>query len=239
MPLPLTITKLSQSLTLIGVHQVSETPIPLPENNFSSTGLLNQLKDAVDYGQDLAEFGTSFKRIGAVFGFRVEQSRTNRDRRGLDSAVEPFAIIPGLITTTLTLNRAVLYMQDAMAAFKFSPGNIAFQTRPLIIMEMTTVPQGFNMAQILGLQFDIKLSNPIIYTGCWISSSSMNYDLRGTDQMVVQDVGLNVARVINSLSLIPGIGDIGFRELAYNTSIIDAINPTKVTGTGGLSSLKL
>jgi hypothetical protein len=213
MPLPQTVTKLSQSLTLIGVHQVSEAPIPIPEAGATS--------DLLTLGQNLADFAASFKRIGAVWGFKADQSRTNKERRGLDNAVEPFAMIPGPITTTLTMNRAVLYLQDAMAAFNFLPGNIAFQTRPLILLEITKIPQGVNVAQILGLQFDLTLSNPMIYVNCWISGMSTSYDLKGGDQMVVQDLTLNVARIVNPLSLIPGVGDQGVRELAQNMSIVN------------------
>lgn len=229
MPVPHTVTKLSQSLTLIGIHQTTDQVIPTPDPNQFKPEVTSPI---LDFGQDLAEFTTSFKQIGAVYGFRIEQRRDNKPRRGLNSAIEPFGMLPGPVTTSVSMSRAVLYLEDAMAAFKFVPGNIAFQTRPLILLELTTLPDIPQFSQRISaklkLDFDLSLTNPLIYTNCWISDSTMSYDLKGADQMVVQDVTMNVARIVNPISLIPGLGDTGFRELASNFSILSRVTGVKL-----------
>lgn len=209
MPVPQTLTRLSQSLSLVGVHQTDPTVIPDPRNVIENIQA-GVISGAVTYATAVAEFAKSFKPLGAVYGLTVNQDRTNYERRGINSSTEAFIAVPGQVKTTLELRRAHLYLQDAMAAFSFAPGNIAFQTKPIIVVEITNIPDNVLDSSLLklnvGLPFDLAQGNPIIYTGCWISSSSTKYDLEGSDQAVMQDLSLTVGRVINFIGLVPVVG---------------------------------
>jgi hypothetical protein len=253
MAIPFTTTRLSQSLSLIAMHQTSESGAPFEFNqDFVRTLTENLVSGALD----IAEFAASIKPIGATWNFRIEQNRENYERRGINAAIEPFAIVPGPQSTTLSMDRAVLYLQDAMAAFSFVPGNIAFQTRPLIIIENVSLPtypadeigrdgtvkhragdlpQGMqeNIVRLSkGLTFSLDQSSPIIYLGCWIKSSTISYDVKEGDQMVVQNLTMDVTRVVQPLSLVPIVGEELQATLAENISIAGALNQgTDVVGS--------
>jgi hypothetical protein len=225
--IPHTLTKLSQSLTLIAMHQTGESGYP----DVLDPNILNAVS-SVEYDKNLAlnmgEFVASVKIIGETFGFRPNQTKVNYERRGMNSSIEAFAIVPGPQHTTIELNRSVLYLKDAMAAFQFVPGNVAFQTRPLIIIENITLPDakeidGLALGWNKGFTFDLQQTTPIIYMGCWISDSRISYDLKGSDQMVIQDITMNVARVMQPVSLIPIVGEQTESILAENTPIINEV----------------
>ena len=228
MSVPFTVTRLSQSLSLIGVHQTGDSGLPFDLNKNDLNDLVN---NPLSSALNLADFAASIKTIGATWSFKVSQSRQNYERRGMNSPMEPFAIVPGPQTTSIEMDRAVLYLQDAMAAFGFLPGNIAHQTRPLIIMESVQLPQNPDgstpkrlqehvMANLgKGLKFSLEEASPIIYLGCWIKQSEINYDLKSNDQMVVQHLTFDVARVMQPLSLVPFVGEELQGTLAENFSV--------------------
>ena len=224
--LPITKGRLAQSLGLIAYQQAQEDALPVPgieqlSNAYntaksaisavgSAQGALNTLGaiggaalGVATQVADITQALTSYKPLGAVFGFDVTQSRANKTRRGINSSMEGFATIPGPITTTIKLERAVLYESDAMQAFNFTPGNIAFQTRPICIIEIVSKPGqednamealsgGTNIMGILSSIVDIA-SMPV-YIGCWFSESMISYKLE-SKQLVVQDATLSVARI--------------------------------------------
>ncbi len=254
---PFTRTRLSQSLSLVGFHQTGDfgVPTPDPKEIFETareaikTGNKQAIGSVISFGRDLAELATSFKPIGAVFGLRINQRREIFHRRGINSSIEPFGSTPGPVTTTLVLNRAALYLEDALAAFSFLPGNIAFQTRPLMIIEVTNLPGDIafelSLSTLAKSVFNLRQSNPIIYQGCWINDISTNFDLKGSDQMVAQNISMTVARVTNPLILatstiseinrkLGGVlgGALGqvvggaSKTLAANVSIINKIKPS-------------
>jgi len=227
MPVPFTLTRLSQSLSLIAMHQTGDTGLPIDAN-------LNDLQNAYNNpgatALNFADWATSIKPIGATWSFRVHQTREHHERRGINSSIEPFATVPGQQTTTITMERATLYLQDAMGAFSFVPGNLAFQIRPLMIIENIGLPEGSNgdqpdefKRQMLdlgrGMKFSLKETSPTIYLGCWISESEIGYNIKEDDQMVIQNVTLNVSRVVQPLSLIPVVGVAAQTTLAENFSV--------------------
>lgn len=117
---PQTLVRLSQQLALIGFHQTDESGNP-----FSPLNVANTISTLV-----------SLKFIGATSRFRVSQEGENQRRYGINSSREAWATTPGRITTRIDMDRVALNTSDAMAAFQFLPGNIAFQTRPLVIIEL-------------------------------------------------------------------------------------------------------
>ena len=231
MPLPITETRLASSLSIIAVHQTSSSGMPFDPLKPLSTA------------SDLIEFAASLKTIGATFGFRVSQTSTNYQRRGINSAREPFAGVPGPLNTTLAMDRAALYKEDAISAFDFLPGNAAFQTRPLMIIENVELPSDvdyqrqINLSEALssvrkareaatGLAQRLLTGGetvPIVYMNCWISDSRINYDLKSSDLMVVHNITLNVGRIVQPSSLIPVIGETITRTLAENVFVLPAI----------------
>ena len=225
MPIPLTKTRLATSLTLIAVHQTTDDGLPFDFSN-AVRGIAN-----------LAEFASSLTFIGATNVFRINQSGTNYRRRGINSPREPFALIPGVSVTTIEMERATLYFEDAMAGFKFLPGNIAHQTRPLIIIENVTAPTDgrgeFSEAdaQVFARSGAKKIfegvtglaGSPLFYLNCWINQSRINYDLKGSDQAVLQNITLDVGRITTPAGLIPRIGDPIVRRLTEASSIISAV----------------
>jgi len=206
MPLPLTRTKLSQSLALIAYHQSDEGGLPFPTQAPSTTNVLDTTASVVD---SLA----SLKFIGSTYEFRVTQDRSNYRRRGINSSIEAFGVTPGQVTTKIELSKAALYSEDAMAAFSFLPGNIAFQTRPIVILELALSPDAPTTARDIiqksrtaaGL---LELTSILLspsYINCWMSDKSVEYKLE-SDQMVVESITFDVAKV-NSLVAPPIIGD--------------------------------
>ena len=117
---PQTVVRLSQQLALIGFHQADEVGNP-----FSAGDALNILSTL-----------TSLKFISATSRFRVTQEGENQRRYGINSSREAWITVPGRITTRIEMDRVALNTGDVMSAFQFLPGNIAFQTRPLIIIEL-------------------------------------------------------------------------------------------------------
>lgn len=271
--IPQTLTRLSQSLGILSVHQVSDAIIPTNTvgNIASATGsLLNgsslprqaggffnnvgaglgqaaaNLGAAASALSDETDFIASNRIVGAVYGFTLRQTRTNIRRHGINSPIEAFAIVPGPVSSTLEINQAALYIQDAMQAFAFDSGNVAFQTRPLTINEIVTPPDilvsslspgpsGGNIAQNLLNQLrgsgDKLSDSPIIHTyvGCWISNHSIEYKLQD-DQMVIQDLTMDVARIINPTVLEQQV-ILGQRSLANNVRLTRAVGTiNQVTG---------
>ncbi len=221
---PQTLVKLSQSLSIIAFHQVDDTANPFDSLNLAN--IVNTL--------------ASLKVIGATFGFRVNQTRENYQRRGIGSPMEAFAITPGPVTTNIEMDRVSLYSQDAMGAFQFLPGNIAFQTRPLVILETIFEPQDRSgrslsrqvqvesalgrglpsgiLASILSL---VDIAKTPTYTGCWLSESSIKYKLE-SNQVVMQNVTLNVARISPAVGVVfPQIEEILVRNLPLATRGIE------------------
>src|SRR5204862_437439 len=136
---------------------------------------------------------------------------------------------PGPISTTIDLGRTALYLQDAMAGFSFVPGNIAFQTRPLVIVETVNVPDAEEFTKSIvklneGLKFSLTQTTPLLYLGCWIKSRRMRYDLAGNDQIVSEDISLDVSRIIQPLSLIPIVGESLQKTLAENVPLVGAVS---------------
>lgn len=118
---PQTSVKLSQQLMLLGFQQMDDTASPFDAKSVT----------------DILTTAASIRAIGATNRFRSNQERINYRRRGVNSSMEAFALVPGPITTSVDLESVALNMQDAMGAFMFLPGNIAFQTRPIVLMEVT------------------------------------------------------------------------------------------------------
>ena len=118
---PQTSVKLSQQLMLLGFQQMDDTASPFDAKSIN----------------DILTTAASIRAIGSTNRFRSNQERTNYRRRGVNSSMEPFALVPGPITTSIDLESVALNTQDAMGAFMFLPGNIAFQTRPIVLMEVT------------------------------------------------------------------------------------------------------
>jgi len=223
MPIPLTRTRLATSLSLIATHQTNDNGTPF---DFS---------DALRGAFNLAEFSASLKFIGATNVFRVNQTASNYKRRGINSPREPFAVVPGPIETTIEIERATLYYEDAMAGFKFTPGNIAYQTRPLIIIENVTAPTTeqrngdptqADFASFLKMAAKSitagvtgQNSSPLIYLNCVIRDSRIAYDLKGSDQAVMQSVVLDVGRIEQPTSLVPVVGEPLTQVLAQTTGL--------------------
>jgi hypothetical protein len=196
--IPQTSLKLSQQLALVGYHQVDDTANPFDTSNWQNA---------------LATL-SSIKFFGATNRFKVSQDADNQSRRGIDSPIESFATLPGPVTTTLEMDRVVLNTEDAMSAFQFTSGNIAFQTRPLVIIEFTyasdaklhnvvskaNLPGGLaNIAKTVqggagALLTAMDLARTPVYSGCRVASSGIEYKLDGA-QAVVQNVTMTVARV--------------------------------------------
>jgi hypothetical protein len=194
--IPQTLVKLSQQLALVGYHQVDDTANPFDP------------KDGLSIFNTIA----SFKPIGSTNRFRVNQARENYQRRGINSSIEPFITAPGKVTTTIEMDRVVLNIEDAMQAFMFMPGNIAFQTRPLVIVETTIPALGDNNLPVVRVPDDMPndafgllnttigiaqtladLAKSPVYTGCFLANSSIEYRMQGA-QAVIQNVTLNVSR---------------------------------------------
>lgn len=206
---PQTLVKLSQQLMLLGYHQMDDTPNPF--DNLSPLSIFQTI--------------TSIRVISATNRFRVVQDRSNRRRQGIGSSVEAFGVVPGQVTTTIEMDRVVLNTEDAMGAFQFLPGNIAFQIRPLVILEVTIPAIGENGLPVIRTAtnaegFGRDLQNVVgsilavadvakspTYTNCWVASSSLEYKLEGA-QAVAQNVTLTVGNVSPAVAVVfPSIQD--------------------------------
>lgn len=200
---PQTLVRLSQQLAVIGFHQGDEVGNPFNSGDFTS--ILDTL--------------TSFKFIGATSRFRVTQEGENSRRYGINSSREAWATVPGKITTRIEMDRVALNTSDAMGAFQFMPGNIAFQTRPLIILELifpaldeknepviravTSSPSGSGVPNALlgSLLSAVDLATTPVYMGCWIGSRAMEYKLEGA-QAVMENLTLDVSRISPAITVV-------------------------------------
>ena len=204
---PHTQAKLAQSLSIIAYQQVDTTglPVKLP-GSLDLGGLANSI---VSSGAGLS----SITALGAVFGFSVKQDRQNTHRRGINNAIEPWSVVPGPVTTTIEIQRSVLYAEDAMKAFNFHSNNIAFQIKPLCFLELISVPEDDEGKPLFGMGPNINTSKlgsltisqvmtaamrTPIYMNCWISSRSIDYKLEG-NQMVIENLTLNVGNVFSPI----------------------------------------
>lgn len=229
-PLPLTRTRLSASLQLLVAHQTDESGSPINFSSFPRTLL------------GAAEFASSLKYVGSTSVFRVSQTSTNYKGRGINSPREPFRVSPMTIETSIEMERALLYNEDGMSGFKFMPGNIAFQTRPLIFIELVTSPadgrdplsasdaasfQRMALERVTSA-FTSEEAKPITYLYCWVRESKISYDMKSSNQAVMQTMSFDVGRVVLPLSLVPVIGEPATRILAGATSLISSV--TKIGG---------
>jgi hypothetical protein len=198
--IPATLARLSQQLALVAFHQTADTPSPFNPNDPLATA-------------------SSLRFISATHRFRISQERTNYRRRGINSSMEPFGVTPGPVTTTITMERVVLQTEDAMGAFQFLPGNVAFQIRPLVIIEATfpaigkdgqptvrtnvaTGNFGADLRNALGsILALVDIAKSPTYTNCWVSNSEIEYKLEGA-QVVIQNVTLNAGRVSPAVSVV-------------------------------------
>jgi hypothetical protein len=199
--LPITKGRMAQSLGLIAYQQAQEDPLPIPSadqlsNAFgaavSAAGAIGSVVanplsldkwaaagtaavGAATKATDIAQAVMSYKPLGAVFEFKVTQSRANRVRRGINSPREGFATVPGPITYSL---------QICIIELVSKPG----QEDDL----MKILTGGTNL--MTAIQSAVDLASMPIYSGCWFSDSMVSYKLEA-NQLVVQDASMTVARV--------------------------------------------
>jgi hypothetical protein len=230
--IPQTLVKLSQQLALIGYQQVDEFANPFAADNW----------------MDIAQSVATLKFIGATSSFKINQDSDNYSRRGIDSSIEAYATLPGKIITRIEMQRVVLNTEDAMGAFTFLSGNIAFQTRPVVIVELTFA-SGANLrsngtsgglnstgfaADIGTLLSAIDLAKTPIYSGCRINSSNLEYKLEA-NQAVIQNVAFNVARVSPAIgAILPSIEQTLIQSLPLVTRGLEL-----VSGRTGIAQGKL
>ena len=280
MPLPQTLTRLSQSLALVGYHQTTEDgsyglgnalsrassgmgamassvagalgkvgsgTLDTLSGNFNEgiPKVLGGVSDVVSsagsgIGSALEDPVFSFRPIGAAFGFQVNQNRSNTRGYGINSPVEVFRIMPGPVTTEIAIDQMMLYVQDFLfsTGFVTGSGNIAFQTRPLVIQELQHIPVDVQGALQKALNSKPNDATKILarwleqvapagipvantYINCWIKDSRISYKLED-DQAVTQSVTLDAGQV-SGLSVVAGVvsgaAAQGYRNIAKSISL--------------------
>ena len=133
--------------------------------------------------------GNSQMRLAGVKKFARKQDRTITRIYSLGAnSFEPARLIPGKITTTLTLDRVTLYKNDALkVAFGFCGENLIVQQVPLLITEFKNDPNNPN---------DSMATSVVLYTECWVASNPVEYDIMAEDQLVIQSREVEVGKAI-------------------------------------------
>lgn len=141
---------------------------------------------------DIASFKkiTDPYKISNFLSFEREQTREFVPKYSLgEYAFQPEALIPQKVTTTLTIEKAVLRRSgEFLKVFGFTPGNLLHQTRPVTIIEFFHYDAINDAEEILN-------SYAIIYEGCWLTSNPIEYDVTDDDTAVIQEVKMNVTKV--------------------------------------------
>ena len=121
--------------------------------------------------------------LGAVRKLTKNENRETFKLRSLGTyAFRPAVIVPGPITTTVTLNRVVLYRGDALEAiFSENIESLYYQMKPFVIEIRKGSPMG---------RVDvIKLYD------CWFTKNPMEFNLESADLLVVQSMDVDVGRI--------------------------------------------
>ena len=141
--------------------------------------------DTLNDAAALAALSTSSVKIGAIKSFSESTPRNTVPRYELD-ADNPGEIverIPQLVDRTLTINRAVLFTGDMLAAFGFSDINdIIDQNVPFVIIKVEKAPTQSAIPD-----------KTTVYQGCWFHDLPKEYSLEG-DLLVMQNVTIGYTR---------------------------------------------
>lgn len=127
----------------------------------------------------------SGETIGAIESFSEATPRSTEPRYELDAdtAGDLVERIPQLVDRSLTVNRAVLYTSDMLAAFGFSDiEDIADQNLPFVVVKVERAPEGSPAP-----------TRTTVYTGCWFHDLPKSYDIGG-NLKVMQDVTIGYTR---------------------------------------------
>ena len=151
--------------------------------------------------------------LGVAFSYQLQPGTTigtiqklirNQDRKLYrrftlgTNAFEPWDIIPGNITTSLTLEKVVLYQDtllgapidgDALALFGFIGGNMIYQQSAFDIQEISHPPDG---------------SDPTIttYKDIWFKTNPITYDVSTAEaKPIIQSVEVWVGAVTTSTTI--------------------------------------
>ena len=127
--------------------------------------------------------------LGAVRKLTKNENRETTKLRSLGThAFRPAVIVPGPITTSVNLNRVVLYGGDALEAiFGDNIESLYYQTKPFVIEVRKGSPTG---------RVDVvKLYD------CWFTKNPMEFSLESNDLLVVQSIDVDVGRIEPAVGL--------------------------------------
>jgi hypothetical protein len=139
--------------------------------------------------------------IGGTTKFSLTQTRENYRRYSLGkNSFEPFQVIPGKITTTISIERIEFQNindDKVRRFFIFDQRNLLFQQTPIMVIEYQTCRD----ASLKNLDKQAIR----IYTNCWAKTNPMKYDLTTTDLLIVKNIELDVGKVIVLDTSVAGI----------------------------------
>jgi len=139
-------------------------------------------------------------QLGTINKLVRTQTREVHRRYALGRySFEPYDLIPGRITTSLKLEKIVMYAEklglsnnmsaevdgDMLGLFGFVSGSLLFQQKPFAIQEIVHPPEA------------LRGSKPTIttYYDVWFTSNPIAYDSLDSDQLIIQDCDAAVGRV--------------------------------------------
>lgn len=144
-------------------------------------------------------YGTgSIRVIGAAKGL----TKSNRDQTREVTRIygfngnefEPQYVVPGQLTTKLTLSSIVFNAADFLSSMGNIRGSLIYQENPFIVIqdEYTITPAG----SVFGINYDASttLARSIYYMDCWLENNPIEYDIMDDDMLVVQELNVAVGK---------------------------------------------
>lgn len=174
--------------------------------------------------------------VGTISKLTRNQSREVYRRYSLGKfAFEPYDLIPGKITTSLKIEKVVLYSEymitgvkgdvakllgmegksvylsdgDLLGALGYVSGSLFFQQFPFAIQEIVHPPEGLSGAQ----------ATITTYYDCWLTSNPIEYDIFASDQIIIQECDVVCGRVATSIPVEKAIAPLIRRLLPTSVKI--------------------
>jgi hypothetical protein len=119
--------------------------------------------------------------------------------------MEPMYVVPGQITSKVTLSSIVFHESDFLESLGYLRGHMLYQDNPFVIIEdqyklISTNPNVNLLAGQVTISNEpsVTLARSIYYFDCWLSTNPIEYDIMGDDMILIPELAVEVGRITSS-----------------------------------------
>jgi hypothetical protein len=145
---------------------------------------------------------TKFRILGAAQGITKFSKTNTRDIskiRGFNgNEYEPAYVVPGEVSSSLTLDRIVFHDSDALSMLGFTRGNVLYQDNPFVIIEDQ---YALSSGGLFKKEPSVTLARSLYYNDCWITDSPITYDIQSNDLILIPTIKVECGKIVSSEEL--------------------------------------